>query len=195
MFTGIVETTANLLQKTDSSLTLERPAIFDDLTIGSSIALNGACLSVVRFDDASMSFFVLPETWAKTNLGDLSVGDKVNVERALGAHGRFEGHIVQGHIEGTGTVVSLEKSTESPWAMLIVQVSDALARYIVYKGSIAINGVSLTVTGIESNRCTIALIPQTLEITNLGLLQTGDKVNMETDVLARYMESFLTHRL
>jgi riboflavin synthase len=194
MFTGIVETTATVLKKTDSGLTLERPSTFDDLKAGASIALNGACLSVVEFDDQSMSFFVLPETWNKTNLGDLEVGSPVNVERAMGAGGRFEGHIVQGHIEGTGTVTIFEKPSDSPWATLAIQLPDTISPFVVYKGSIAINGVSLTVVSIEKNICTIALIPQTLEITNLGTLKIGERVNIETDVLARYIESILAKR-
>lgn len=195
MFTGIIETTANVLERTETGLTLERPATFTDISIGCSITVNGTCLSVVRFDDASMSFDIVPETWNKTNLGDLTTGSKVNLERALGAHGRFEGHIVQGHIEGTGSVVSFEKPSDSPWATLVIAVSDDLAKYIVYKGSIAINGVSLTVAAKEGNNVHIALIPHTLEITNLGSLTMGDRVNIETDVLARYMESFLASRL
>lgn len=195
MFTGIVETTASILERTETGLTLERPATFTDIVIGCSITVNGTCLSVVRFDNASMSFDIVPETWSKTNLGDLNTGDKVNLERALGAHGRFEGHIVQGHIEGTGSVVSFEKPSDSPWATLVIEVSDDLATYIVYKGSIAINGVSLTVAAKEGNNVHIALIPHTLEVTNLGSLTVGDRVNIETDVLARYMESFLASRI
>lgn len=194
MFTGIVETTAAVREKTSTGLVLERPAIFDDLTIGCSITVNGACLSVVHFDNASMTFDIVPETWAKTNLGDLIVGRLVNLERALGANGRFEGHIVQGHVEGTATVVSLDKPKDSPWATLTIELPDNLTPYVVYKGSIAINGVSLTVASVDGNKCSIALIPHTLEITNFGLLTSGDRVNIETDVLARYMESFLKNR-
>lgn len=194
MFTGIVETTAAVKEKTSTGLVLERPATFDDLMIGCSITVNGACLSVVHFDNTSMAFDIVPETWAKTNLGDLNIGSLVNLERALGSNGRFEGHIVQGHVEGTATVVSLDKPTDSPWATLTIELPDALTPYIVYKGSIAINGVSLTVASVERNKCTIALIPHTLEITNFGMLKTGDRVNIETDVLARYMESFLKNR-
>lgn len=194
MFTGIVETTAEILEKTDTGLVIARPAMFDDLTVGSSVSVNGACLSVVQFDDTSMSFYVLPETWAKTNLGDLQIGDPVNVERALGANGRFEGHIVQGHVEGTGTVTRCEKSTDSPWATLVIRLPDDIVPFVVYKGSISINGVSLTVVSIEQSLCEIALIPQTLDATNLGKLRIGDRVNIETDVFARYIESFLSKR-
>lgn len=194
MFTGIVEVAASVLQKTDAGLTLERPAIFDDITIGCSITVNGACLSVIQFDGASMSFDIVPETWARTNLGDLAIGGQVNLERALKAEGRFEGHIVQGHIEGVGTVTSFEKPTDSPWATLTLELPSEISPYVVFKGSIAINGVSLTVAAIDGNICTIALIPHTLEVTNLGTLEIGSRVNIETDILARYMESILAKR-
>jgi riboflavin synthase len=194
MFTGIVETMATVLEKTARGLTVSRPESYTDLTIGCSITVNGACLSVIRFDNQSMSFDVVPETWARTNLGDLEGGSKVNLERALAAQSRFEGHIVQGHIEGTATVMSLEKPTDSPWATLTIDLPEDIATYVVHKGSIAINGVSLTVAGIEGGVCKIALIPHTLDVTNLGLLKNGDKVNIETDVLARYVESILAKK-
>ncbi len=194
MFTGIVEVSAPVLEKTPTGLTVERPTIFADISIGGSITVNGACLTVVAFDDHSMTFDVVPETWAKTNLGDLTTGDHVNLERSMGAQSRFEGHIVQGHVEGTGTIKNFEKPTDSPWATLVIELSSDLARYVVYKGSIAINGVSLTVAAIDGTSCTIALIPHTLEITNLGTLKIGDRVNIETDVLARYIESILAKR-
>lgn len=194
MFTGIVELSAPVLAKTDTGLTVERPSIFDDITIGGSITVNGACLTVIAFDDTSMTFDVVPETRARTNLGALNIGDRVNLERSMSAQSRFEGHIVQGHIEGTGRVKSFEKPTDSPWATLVIEMPDHIAPYVVFKGSIAINGVSLTVADKKENLCTIALIPHTLEITNLGTLKVGDTVNIETDVLARYVESMLKNR-
>lgn len=194
MFTGIVETAAAVISKTDTGLTVERPASFGDISIGGSITVNGACLTVIAFDDTSMTFDVVPETWDKTNLGDLQTGNRVNLERSIGAQSRFEGHIVQGHVEGTGKIVSFEKPSDSPWATLTIELPADLARYVVYKGSIAINGVSLTVASVEGTICTIALIPHTLEITNLGTLAVGDRVNIETDVLARYIESILAKR-
>ncbi len=194
MFTGIVEVSAPVLEKTATGLTVQRPANFDDIAIGGSIVVNGACLTVIAFDEQSMTFDVVPETWDKTNLGDLNAGDHVNLERSMGAQSRFEGHIVQGHIEGTGTVKRFEKPTDSPWATLMIELPSDLARYVVYKGSIAINGVSLTVAAVDGTMCTIALIPHTLDITNLGTLNIGDRVNIETDVLARYIESILAKR-
>jgi riboflavin synthase len=156
--------------------------------------VNGTCLSVIGFDDQSMSFDVIPETWAVTNLGSLQASEKVNLERALAASGRFEGHMMQGHIESTATVLSLEKPKDSPWATLTIDLPDEISKYVVHKGSIAINGVSLTVAKIDGGVCKVELIPHTLSITNLGLLKNGDTVNIETDVLARYIESILAKR-
>jgi len=190
MFTGIVETTASILQKTDDALVLSRPASFDDLSIGCSISVSGVCLSVVSFDAASMSFNVVGETWKRTNLGSKREGDQVNLERALAANGRFEGHIVQGHIEGTADVVELKK--DGQWTMLTVRLPKDLLPSIVFKGSIAIDGVSLTVAALANDLCTIALIPHTLEVTTLGALKAGDTVNIETDILAKYVVSILS---
>lgn len=190
MFTGIVETTAPILKKTDTSLILERPTHFTDLTVGCSIAVSGVCLSVVKFDEVSMYFNVVGETWARTNLGLKKEGDRVNVERALAANGRFEGHIVQGHVEGTAEVIELKN--DGQWTMLAVRLPADLLSSVVFKGSIAIDGVSLTVAALAGDLCTIALIPHTLEITTLGSLKAGDTVNIETDILAKYVVSILS---
>jgi len=192
MFTGIVETTAPILRKTNDLLVLGLPSSFDDIAIGCSIAVSGVCLSVIAFDDASMSFNVVGETWARTNLGQKKEGDAVNLERALAANGRFEGHIMQGHIEGTAHAVEWRK--DGQWTVLALRLSPDLLPYIVFKGSIAIDGVSLTVAGLEGDICTIALIPHTLEVTTLGSLKPGDAVNIETDILARYVESLLSKK-
>lgn len=187
MFTGIIETTGKVLQRTTTGLTIERPASFDDIKTGSSIAVSGVCLSVINFDNSSMSFDVVPETWSKTNLGGLHTGDLVNLERSMSASSRFEGHVVQGHIEATASVVSLEKPDNEPWATLTIDAPSHLSSFIVSKGSIALNGVSLTVASKDHNRITIALIPHTLAITNLGALKAGDMINVETDIMARYV--------
>lgn len=190
MFTGIVETTAPILRKTDTSLVLERPTSFKDLTAGCSISVSGVCLSAVKFDEVSMHFDVVGETWARTNLGTKKEGDRVNVERALAANGRFEGHIVQGHVEGTAEVVGL--TNDGQWTMLTVRLPADLLPSVVFKGSIAIDGVSLTVAALNGELCTIALIPHTLEVTTLGTLKAGDTVNIETDILAKYVASILS---
>lgn len=184
MFTGIVETTAPVLERTDARLTLARPAMFDDVKIGSSIAVNGTCLTIVEIDKDKMAFDVVGETWRRTNLGDLLVGNVVNLERAMPANGRFEGHVVQGHVEGVATVK--EWKTDGQWKLLELEVSQELLPYITEKGSIALDGVSLTVAGLQGNIVTLALIPHTLQITTLGSRQVGDRINVETDILAHY---------
>lgn len=192
MFTGLIETTAKILAKTDSGLTIERPTVFNDIKVGSSINVSGVCLSVVKMDGESMSFDVVPETFAKTNLGGLVAGDYVNLERALRADGRFEGHVVQGHIEGTADVAEIRK--KSTGAELLLSMRDEVIAFVVPKGSIAVDGVSLTVASVEGNGCTIALIPHTLEQTTLGDLQQGDRVNIETDILGRTILTHLSRR-
>lgn len=181
MFTGIIESTAKILEKTDSGLTLARPTIFDDLKIGCSIAVSGACLSVIAFDDTSMSFDVVPTTFQKTKLGSLKIGDSVNLERALPAHGRLEGHIVLGHCEGVATVLSFEKG------ILTMSVPPSLTPYIVLHGSITLDGVALTVANIESTTVTVAIIPHTLALTTLGTVQKGDTLNVESDIVGKYI--------
>lgn len=193
MFTGIVETTAPVLERTDARLTLARPAAFDDGSagspqapkIGSSIAVNGTCLTIVEIDNDKMSFDVVGETWRRTNLGELLVGNTVNLERAMPANGRFEGHVVQGHVEGVATVK--EWKTDGQWKVLVLEVPHELLPYITEKGSIALDGVSLTVAGLQGNIVSIALIPYTLDVTTLGSRQVGDRMNVETDILAHYV--------
>ncbi len=185
MFTGIVETTAPVLERTDARLILARPSSFIDVKIGSSIAVNGVCLTVVVLNKEDFAFDVVGETWRRTNLGDLLVGNTVNLERAMAANGRFEGHVVQGHVEGVAHVT--EWKDDGQWKQLLLEVPNEVLPYITLKGSIALDGVSLTVAGFKGNIVTIALIPHTLEITTLGLRQAGDRINVETDILAHYI--------
>ena len=173
------------MERTDSRLTLARPSSFTDVKLGSSIAVNGVCLTVVDLQSDSFAFDVVGETWRRTNLGDLLVGNAVNLERAMPANGRFEGHVVQGHVEGVATVK--EWKDDGQWKQLVLELPDALLPYIVEKGSIALDGVSLTVAGLRGNEVTIALIPHTLKITSLGLRRPGDAINVETDILAHYI--------
>lgn len=185
VFTGIVETTAEVLSRTDARLVLARPAMFDDLREGSSISVNGACLTVVGLHEKEMAFDVMGETWRRTNLGDLTPGHRVNLERAMAATGRFEGHIVQGHVEGTAMVK--EWKSDGQWKQLMLELPPHLLPFVVEKGSVALDGVSLTVAGMHKQMMTIALIPHTLDITTLGARAPGDRVNVETDILAHYM--------
>ncbi|MDD5102778.1 MAG: riboflavin synthase [Candidatus Peribacteraceae bacterium] len=183
MFTGIIEATAKVTVQGGGKLMLERPVSFDDVRLGSSISVSGVCLTVAAMDARALTFDVMPETVAKTTIGDMAMGDVVNLERALSAHGRFEGHVVQGHIEGTGEVIGLQNLGGD--VRLTIRVPAELQRAIVPKGSICLDGVSLTIADVGPNSCTVALIPITLQSTTLGVKRMGDRVNIETDILVR----------
>ncbi len=183
MFTGIIESTAKVIKTMKTGLALERPKIFSDIKIGSSIAVSGVCLSVVAFDKQSMTFDVVPTTLRKTKLGLLKKGDLVNLERAMKADARFEGHIVTGHVEGVGGVHAHRQG------LLTIAVPSSLSRFIVPHGSITLDGVSLTVASLTKNQLIVALIPHTLEHSTLGFLRKGDHINIETDILAKYVLS------
>ncbi len=196
MFTGIIEATAKVLKRTDHTLVIERPKIFDDITIGSSICVTGVCLSVVEMNNISMSFDVVQETWKKTKLATLEEGDRVNLERAVRADSRLDGHIVQGHVEGVGIVaryslLATEARNQKPEtrneteSIIVIDIPFNLRDYVVPKSSIAIDGVSLTIASIEQNLCTIALIPLTIRSTTLGSLKPGVRVNVETDIMLK----------
>lgn len=185
MFTGIIEKTAPVLEKADDSITLERPSSFDDIKLGSSIAVSGICLSVISLDEKKMVFDVMSETWERTTLQYLTVGDSVNLERSLKMGDRLEGHVVQGHVEAVASVTSYKLQVTGSSAELCVELPEALLSCVVEKGSIAIDGVSLTIAALDCHTMTIGLIPHTLEHTTLGSLQAGDQVNIETDVLMR----------
>lgn len=185
MFTGIIEGVADILDRSDTSLTVQRPIEFDDVKVGSSIAISGVCLSVTKLEEISMSFDVMPLTLEKTTLGSLKKNDRVNLERAMKADGRFEGHIVQGHIDAVGEVISLTKKGKD--IRMTVEVPQELMKSIVLRGSIALDGVALTVAEIQDHSVTVGLIPITLKMTTLGERKEGDGVNVETDILARYL--------
>lgn len=182
MFTGIVETMAKVLSNVNGTLVVDRPKSFDDIRIGSSVCIAGVCLTVVELNKTTMSFEMVSETLQRTTLGEKIKGDRVNLERALKADGRFEGHVVQGHSETVGEVLKLSKG-----GLLSIDLPKELHSFVVEKGSIAIDGVSLTIARLKKHECTIALIPHTLKITTLGLLNEGDQVNIETDILGRYI--------
>jgi len=187
VFTGIIEAQAHVQEIGGHQLTITRPSLFSDVRLGSSIAISGVCLSVIHLENSTLSFDVVPETLKCSKLGTLKVGDSVNLERALSASGRFEGHIVQGHVEGLGTVEKITKVESG--AEITIRIPSELLTMIVSKGSITIDGVSLTVADIQNDLCTIALIPLTLEHTTLGTFHVGDMVNIETDILGKYVRS------
>jgi riboflavin synthase len=195
MFTGLVEAVGrvrSLEQRGDAArLTLETP-LAGQLTLGESLAVNGCCLTVTSRDDNSASFDLLVETLNRTNLGPLSSGSRVNLERALRADGRFGGHFVQGHVDTTGDVISAEKKGAD--LHLAISLSATGSRYLIEKGSIAVNGVSLTVASLGTDQFGLWIIPHTLQETNLGDLKPGDRVNLEYDMLAKYAERQLVNR-
>ena len=195
MFTGLVESIGrvrSLDRRGDAArLTLETP-LAARLSLGESLAVNGCCLTVTSTDGDSASFDLLGETLARTNLGGLASGARVNLERALRADGRFGGHFVQGHIDTTTEVLSAE--TKGADLNLIIALPEAGARYLIEKGSIAVNGVSLTVASLGEDRFGLWIIPHTLQETNLGDLRAGSPVNLEYDMLAKYAERQLAAR-
>ncbi len=191
MFTGIVEATGKVTEVGDGSLVVDSP-LFAGTRVGDSISINGVCLTAVDVGGDSIRFDVVPETLSRTGLGSLGLGDLVNLERAMPATGRFDGHIVQGHVDGTGTVISLDEGDGG--VVLTIAAPPQLMSHIAVKGSITVDGVSLTVAGIESDRFWVALIPHTLESTTLGSTEAGDTVNLETDVFAKYVERLLEAR-
>ena len=194
MFTGIVEelgTIARLDRGTDSArLTVRGPLVTSDASHGASIAVNGVCLTVVEHADGEFTVDVMAETLSRSSLGSLRAGDRVNLERAMAAGGRFGGHVVQGHVDGTAQI--LERVPGDRWELVRLSLPAGLARYVVEKGSITVDGVSLTVASIDDTSFTVSLIPTTLELTTLGHKGIGDLVNLEVDVLAKYVERLMS---
>lgn len=165
--------------------------------LGDSIAINGCCLTIVEMSDCRWAFQAGTETLSKTTLGTLQTGDPVNLERSVLVGSRLGGHIVQGHVDGTGTVaeISREGTEEEPWVRMEFDVPETLTRQMVSKGSVAVDGVSLTLVDVEPTRISVALIPHTLEVTTLGRKQPGDPVNIETDILGKYIQKLMAERL
>jgi riboflavin synthase len=161
-----------------------------DAGIGDSIAVNGVCLTVVERSDEHLSFDVSEETLRRTSFSRLRAGDAVNLERPVTLLSRLGGHLVQGHVDGVGDVVALERTADGG-AWLTVRAPDALGRYLVEKGSVTVDGISLTVAAIDGATFSVALIPHTLDVTTLGTAEVGHPVNLEVDVVARYVESLL----
>jgi len=193
MFTGIVEEIGEVLAVRDSAevvvLTVHGPVVTADVRRGDSIAVNGVCLTVIDPDgstDAAFTVELVPETLARSSLSNVATGTRVNLERAVPAGGRLGGHIVQGHVDGVATLISRTPGGRSE--ELRFGLPTDLARYVVEKGSIAVDGVSLTVAGVDADGFTVALIPTTLSQTTLGNRRPGDTVNLEVDVIAKYVE-------
>jgi riboflavin synthase len=198
MFTGIVEELGRVVDlergAQSARLTVEGPLVTADATHGASIAVNGVCLTVVEHGEGRFTVDVMAETLDRTSLGDLEPGDPVNLERAMPASGRFGGHVVQGHVDGTSRV--LARTPGDRWEVVRFGLPEQLARYLVEKGSITVDGVSLTVSAVgrddEGDWFEVSLIPTTLALTTLGHKGIGAAVNLEVDVLAKYVERLLS---
>lgn len=195
MFTGIIEEVGIVRKITPSGsgvrISLRAAVVLEDISIGASIAVNGCCLTVTEYDDLSWSADAVPETMNRTSLGTLTEGSKVNLERPLNSDGRFGGHIVQGHVDSTTTISKVSNEDDGSYRYEF-DLSNEWGRYICEKGSIAIDGISLTVASVTSNKFSVAIIPHTWKATNLSQKTKGDIVNIEVDILAKYIERQLT---
>lgn len=194
MFTGIVEELGQVAEVVDLGdsvrLGLRGPTVTDDARAGDSIAVNGVCLTVVTTSGGVFTADVMRETLDRSSLGALEVGSPVNLERPTVLGGRLGGHLVQGHVDGVGRV--LARTSSEHWDVVAISLPADLARYVVEKGSITVDGVSLTVASIGEDRFTVSLIPTTLAVTTLGSKGPGDPVNLEVDVIAKYVERMLS---
>ena len=196
MFTGIVEELGSVVALepgADSArLTVEGPLAASDAEHGASIAVNGVCLTVVEHGGGQFTVDVMAETLRRSSLGALVPGARVNLERAMPANGRFGGHVVQGHVDGTATIT--HRTPGDRWEVVGFTLPPALSRYVVEKGSITVDGVSLTVASVDDTSFTVSLIPTTLDLTTLGHKGVGDPVNLEVDVIAKYVERLMSQQ-
>ncbi|NLO89304.1 MAG: riboflavin synthase [Clostridia bacterium] len=197
MFTGLVEEMGVMrrIQITGSSgsLSIGAHKVFEDLKIGDSIAVNGICLTVVEILENVFKVEVMKETFDRTALSDLKIGDKVNLERALRINDRFGGHFVSGHVDGVGIIRSFDFCENAK--IFEISTEPELSKYLVSKGSIAVDGISLTIVEAKGVSFTVSIIPHTLKNTNLGLKKIGDRVNLEVDMIAKYLEKLLEQRM
>ncbi len=197
MFTGIVEEMGEVVavdhDAESARLTVRAPGVTADAVLGSSIAVNGVCLTVVDLADGVFTADVMHETLLRSSLGALSVGSPVNLERAVRASDRLGGHIVQGHVDGVGTVI--HRRAGDRWQIVRISLPDRLSRYVVEKGSIALDGVSLTVSAVADGWFEVSLIPTTTALTTLGQRAVGEQVNLEVDVIAKYVERLMNGRV
>jgi riboflavin synthase len=193
MFTGIIEELGKVsaIEKQPDAirLTISCGKVLSDLKRGDSISCSGTCLTAMEIDDTSFTADVMLETLKRSSLSEVKVGDVINLERAMQHETRFGGHIVQGHVDGVGEIISREKSDNWDWVR--IRIPADLMKYVVMKGSITIDGISLTVNEVGDDHIAVSLIPETLEVTTLGYKHPGDKVNVEADVLAKHIERLL----
>jgi riboflavin synthase len=195
MFTGIIEEVgkvARIQQRGENRrITIEAANTPKELRTGDSVAVSGVCLTAVDIKATSFCADLAPETWERTSFSRIHEDALVNLELPMKADGRFGGHIVQGHVDGVGHLIELERIADSENWWLHIEIPDAIEKYTVFKGSITIEGISLTIAKLEGNRCTVAIIPHTVEMTNLVSLNPGDPVNIEADLIAKYVEKMI----
>jgi len=190
MFTGIIEEIGAISRRSGMELAILAKTVLEDIHEGDSIAVNGVCLTVVAFSKDGFVAQVSPETWSRTALGQLKPGHAVNLERAMRADGRFGGHFVLGHVDGVGRIAAITDQGEfSLWRF---DAPDEVAQYLVPKGSVAIDGISLTVVAPERNAFSVAIIPTTLKNTTLGAKRPNDRVNLEADVIGKHIRHYIT---
>ena len=192
MFTGIVEEIGTINSLVNSVLTIQAQKVLADIKLGDSISVNGTCLTVVKFTESEFSVDLAPETFRRTAFGNLKSGNAVNLERALAANSRFGGHMVQGHVDATGRVVSIQDEGDS--SIFRISHPKRLKPYLVEKGFIAVDGISLTIVKVLTSSFTLSVIPYTRSNTNLRDQQIGGKVNLEVDILAKYVENLMAQR-
>jgi riboflavin synthase len=194
MFTGLVEEVGTVTSIVESGgnhrITIDAPNSAKELKEGNSVAVSGVCLTALNITPASFCADLAAETWARTSLSRITDGAKVNLELPLRADGRLGGHIVQGHVDGVARFIGLEPIPNADDFWLHLEIPQELEKYVVFKGSISIEGISLTVAKLEGFRLTMAIIPHTVKMTNLGSLKPGDPVNIETDIVAKYLEKW-----
>ena len=190
MFTGIVEEVGRVAAASATGLSVEASTVMDDLKVSDSISLNGTCLTVTSRNESTFSVDTVPETLRRTNLGALKAGDPINLERPMTAEGRFGGHIVQGHVDGTGRVLTVERDGEAH--NFKFEAGDSIMRYVVEKGFVAVDGTSLTVVDCDYRTFSVTIVPYTWENTVFGSLSPGDTVNLEVDIIAKYVERLAT---
>ncbi len=188
MFTGIIEEVGKVLSALTAKLVISGPQVIDGIKLGDSIAINGACLTVTDFDRASFSVDVMPETLKRTNLGLLKAGDGVNLERPMALSGRLGGHLVQGHIDDVGRIVSLEREGDA--LLFRFEAPPEVMRYTAPKGFIAVDGISLTITEKDTGSFGVSVVEYTHRNTTLGSRKVGDVVNLEVDIIAKYTAQF-----
>jgi riboflavin synthase len=197
MFTGLVEEVGTIASIAESGgnhrITINAPNSAKELKEGNSVAVSGVCLTALNIKPESFCADLAAETWMRTSLSRITHGAQVNLELPLKADGRMGGHMVQGHVDGTARFVALDPIANADDFWLLLDIPEDLEKYVVFKGSIAVEGISLTVAKLEGLRLTIAIIPHTIKMTNLGSLKAGDPVNIETDIVAKYLEKW-THR-